>query len=319
MNVYEDRHGIAARLAHLKTLVQRRAESMVPEDEWNARIGIPPDHRGLDWLSEQFSAHYSKNLPVPTVFPTRTGGVQTEWILGPHSVSLNADLGTKSAEWRNLNFDTGESEERRLDLSDSASWSWLADELRRLVSKGPARTNSFYRLGFMTGQFDVPDDFDRMYEDEIAEMFGVADAPDPASQPRQFSEMNTDSIRSTLRDQMAKGFDLYERRPGIYHLIVPMRHEDGDMVDIYLTASPVGNGHVRICDFGLALMRLSFTFEIDTPERQQIFKDTLINNRVSNDDGNLYVDVPIGSLHEGIMQFAGCILKVCNMRILATD
>jgi prevent-host-death family protein len=29
------------------------------------------------------------------------------------------------------------------------------------------------RLGFMAGQIKVPDDFDRMCEDEIAEMFGV--------------------------------------------------------------------------------------------------------------------------------------------------
>ena len=28
------------------------------------------------------------------------------------------------------------------------------------------------RIGFMTGQFTVPDNFDRMGEDEITEMFG---------------------------------------------------------------------------------------------------------------------------------------------------
>ena len=28
------------------------------------------------------------------------------------------------------------------------------------------------RLGFLEGQFSIPDDFDRMGEDEIAEMFG---------------------------------------------------------------------------------------------------------------------------------------------------
>jgi hypothetical protein len=29
------------------------------------------------------------------------------------------------------------------------------------------------RLGFMKGQVDVPEDFDRMAEDEIAELFGL--------------------------------------------------------------------------------------------------------------------------------------------------
>jgi prevent-host-death family protein len=31
------------------------------------------------------------------------------------------------------------------------------------------------RLGFMAGQITVPDDFDRMGEEEIAELFGVSD------------------------------------------------------------------------------------------------------------------------------------------------
>jgi prevent-host-death family protein len=29
------------------------------------------------------------------------------------------------------------------------------------------------RLGFMEGQFTVPDDFDTMFQDDIAKMFGV--------------------------------------------------------------------------------------------------------------------------------------------------
>jgi len=36
----------------------------------------------------------------------------------------------------------------------------------------PAATQ-IKRLGFMTGQFSVPDDFDRMGEDEIGQLFGV--------------------------------------------------------------------------------------------------------------------------------------------------
>jgi len=36
----------------------------------------------------------------------------------------------------------------------------------------PAATQ-IKRLGFMAGQFSVPDDFDRMGEDEIEQLFGV--------------------------------------------------------------------------------------------------------------------------------------------------
>ncbi len=86
------------------------------------------------------------------------------------------------------------------------------------------------------------------------------------------------------------------------------------MVDVYLQESPKGEEYVRICDFGMALMRLSYTFDITTYTRQQIFDSILINNNVNNDDGNLYLDAPVSLLYESILQFAGCMQKVCNMR-----
>ena len=126
--------------------------------------------------------------------------------------------------------------------------------------------------------------------------------------------LDIDRIRAMLSGTAAQGYDFYERRTGAVQLIIPILHEDGDMVDIYLQDSPLGENHVRICDFGLTLMRLSYTYEISTDTRQRIFDSILINNGVANDDGNLYVDVAIGRLNEGILQFAGCAQKVCNMR-----
>ena len=121
-------------------------------------------------------------------------------------------------------------------------------------------------------------------------------------------------LRESLNHSFGAGFDIYERRPGDYQLIVPIRHEDGDMIDVYLQDSPRGEGYVRICDFGMTLMRLSYTYEITTPARQQIFENILINNSVSNDGGNLYLDALVANLYESILQFVGCAQKVCNMR-----
>lgn len=118
----------------------------------------------------------------------------------------------------------------------------------------------------------------------------------------------------SLRDQAKTSFDFYERRPGVYQLIVPIVYEDGDMVDIYLQDSPQGGSYVRICDFGMAIMRLSCTYEIDSPSRQKIFDSILVNNGVQNSDGNLYLDTTPDMLYESILQFAGCAQKVCTMR-----
>lgn len=126
--------------------------------------------------------------------------------------------------------------------------------------------------------------------------------------------MDADKAIHILRGKAKTGFDVYERRKGKYQLIVPILHEDGDMVDIYLQDSPDGENYIRICDFGMALMRLSYTYEINTNSRQRIFDSILVNNGIKNDDGNLYLDTNFEMLYESIMQFAGCVQKVCNMR-----
>ncbi|MXX27070.1 MAG: DUF1828 domain-containing protein [Caldilineaceae bacterium SB0668_bin_21] len=126
--------------------------------------------------------------------------------------------------------------------------------------------------------------------------------------------MNIHSVRKSLNKPLTSGFDLYERRPGNHQLILPIHHEDGDMVEIYLEDSPMGEEYVRICDYGLTLMRLSYTYEISTPTRQQIFDSILINSGVNFEEGGLYLDAPVDKLYESILQFAGCAQKVCNMR-----
>lgn len=126
--------------------------------------------------------------------------------------------------------------------------------------------------------------------------------------------MDSNQVVGLLRHRGQTGFDVYERRPGKYQLILPMCHEDGDMVDVYLQDSPKGENHVRICDFGMAVMRLSYTYEINTPSRKGIFDSILLNNGVCNDGGNLYLDAALETLYESILQFVGCAQKICNMR-----
>lgn len=126
--------------------------------------------------------------------------------------------------------------------------------------------------------------------------------------------MDINKVTSLLRDRAKTGFAVHERRQGKYQLIVPILHEDGDMVDIYLQDSPAGADHVRICDFGMTVMRLSYTYELTGKTSQIIFEDILINNGVKTDEGQLYLDIPLAMLYEGILQFSGCVQKVCNMR-----
>tara|TARA_R110000823_G_scaffold29351_3_gene85207 strand:+ start:774 stop:1013 length:240 start_codon:yes stop_codon:yes gene_type:complete len=43
----------------------------------------------------------------------------------------------------------------------------------RVTAIDSPETKNQKRIGFMAGEFKVPDDFDRMEQDKVAEMFGV--------------------------------------------------------------------------------------------------------------------------------------------------
>ncbi len=126
--------------------------------------------------------------------------------------------------------------------------------------------------------------------------------------------MDINKVNHLLCDRAKASFEVYERRHGTYQLIIPILHEDGDMVDIYFQDSPKGENYVRVCDFGMAIMRLSYAYEINTDSRRRIFDSILMNSGVQNEKGNLYLDTPLSMLYESILQFAGCVQKICNMR-----
>lgn len=116
-------------------------------------------------------------------------------------------------------------------------------------------------------------------------------------------------------DLLSSGFNSHvgvrEKRPGVMKLIVPIFHEDGDMVDIFLEELP--DGRVRVSDRGLSLMRLSYGFDLDTENKDRIFKRILNENHIQEDRGNLFVDVPPQHLYPAVLNFGQAVAKISNM------
>ena len=85
-------------------------------------------------------------------------------------------------------------------------------------------------------------------------------------------------------DALIRGFNgrvaFRERRPGVLQVLAPLFHEDGDMVDIFLDEPADGSGKVRTGDHGLTLMRLTYTYDLDTENKQRIFNRILSENRI---------------------------------------
>jgi hypothetical protein len=126
------------------------------------------------------------------------------------------------------------------------------------------------------------------------------------------------NVVDLLRDQFNAHVALREKRPGVMQLIAPLFHEDGDMMDIFLGLPASGNGtppqRIRISDHGLTLMRLSYTFDIDTANRERIFRRILAENGIQEESGELFMNASPDSLYVCILQFSQGVQKVCNMR-----
>jgi hypothetical protein len=119
-----------------------------------------------------------------------------------------------------------------------------------------------------------------------------------------------------ILDQINQGFNnrlrFREKRPGIFQLFLPVYHEDGDMIDIFIEKSD--NGTVLLCDYGMTLMRLSYSYEIDTPNKETILQKILTENRLSENNGNLsFVSKP-ETLYSDILHVTQTFMKIGSMR-----
>jgi len=124
---------------------------------------------------------------------------------------------------------------------------------------------------------------------------------------------------SLLQRQFNNQVNVREKRPGIFQLIAPLYHEDGDMVDIFLEDAKGAPGRVRVCDHGMTLMRLSYDFELNTPNKERVFQQILAENAITEEDGNIFIDATPEGLYPAILQFAQTVAKVSNIQVLKRE
>jgi hypothetical protein len=117
-------------------------------------------------------------------------------------------------------------------------------------------------------------------------------------------------LRAQFNDRLA----IREKRPGIQQLVMPLYHEDGDMVDVFVETSPSASGTWRVCDHGMTLMRLSYSYDVNTPKKEAVLRRILAENGLAEDNGNLFLDVTPDRLYPAVLQFAQGVAKVGSMR-----
>ena len=125
------------------------------------------------------------------------------------------------------------------------------------------------------------------------------------------------NMHELLANTPASTFRVREKRPGIYQLVAPIFHDDGDMMSIYL--EHVDDSAVRICDHGMSLMRLSYLFDVDSDHKKKVLNSIISNRGANLENGGLELVVPSEDLFSGIMNFTQLVSEVCNMDILTRE
>ncbi|MDA1050217.1 MAG: hypothetical protein O3C40_07025 [Planctomycetota bacterium] len=122
-----DPNDVAARLDEFRSL----------QNGWLDGKGLAPAPAGLDWLTTSFENSYPDDLPLPYVYPTAEGGVQAEWTLGQHELSLEIDLRSHQGQWHVLDLLTQAVSSRDIHLDGVDDWTWLVQQIRPLAGGQP--------------------------------------------------------------------------------------------------------------------------------------------------------------------------------------
>lgn len=106
--------------------------------------------------------------------------------------------------------------------------------------------------------------------------------------------------------------DIIQKRPGIMQLYLPIFHEDGDMVDIYLEQK---KDKYYLCDYGKTLQRLSYEFDVDsTPVREATLDRLIAENGLSESEGNICMETRFETALSDILHVTHAYSKISSMR-----
>jgi hypothetical protein len=125
------------------------------------------------------------------------------------------------------------------------------------------------------------------------------------------------TAEQSLRCVLGRDFSLVQTQTPALQLYAPFFHEDGDMYSIYL--EDVGNEEWLIRDYGNTLMRVSYTFEIDTDNKRRVIEQVVKSNDAQLDDGELIIKSRTDALPVDILRYTQLVAKTSNITILQRE
>lgn len=121
-----------------------------------------------------------------------------------------------------------------------------------------------------------------------------------------------EKILNHIQSDFNQRVSIKQKRPGIFQLYLPIYHEDGDMVDLFLKTNGVDS--YSLCDYGLTLQRLSYSYDIDSENKESILQRIISENSLKEDNGNIYLNTSSDTIFTDIMHITQAYAKIGSMR-----
>jgi len=121
-----------------------------------------------------------------------------------------------------------------------------------------------------------------------------------------------DKLIQILTNDFNRNISIRKKRPDIYQILLPIYHEDGDMIDLFI--KHIDDNNYILSDFGLTLQRLAYSYDIDTPNKESILQKIISENRLLEHDGNIYLPTNLENIYVDIMHITQAYAKIGSMR-----
>lgn len=118
------------------------------------------------------------------------------------------------------------------------------------------------------------------------------------------------AILEKINQELKQEVRFEERRPGVFQLFIPIFHEDGDMVDLFIFTK---NDRIILSDFGLTIQRLAYTYDIDSENKESILLKIISENQLDIENGKISFPLNEESVFSSIMHFTQSLTKIGSM------
>ena len=127
----------------------------------------------------------------------------------------------------------------------------------------------------------------------------------------------TDTAIALLGKELNNRVSSYQKRPGITQILAPFYHDDGDMHEVFISDAPRPGSWI-LSDFGMTLMRLSYTFDTLSEGREELVRTIATENGLSLVDGVLQAETSPATVFFDFMGMTRAITQIAALKYQKT-